>query len=73
MNRQWTIVAVAFVAAVAVDLALGATPPGFIAALGFVGCWVMVLGSKELAKRLLKRPDAYYAATDHPEVRDDAA
>jgi hypothetical protein len=70
--RLWLITFVALAVAVATDLALGTSPPGWVAVLGFGGCWLIVVGSKWFGKRLLQRPEAYWAETDHPEVRDGA-
>jgi hypothetical protein len=66
------LVAVALALSVAIDVALGASRPGLIAAIGFFGCVGMILGAKWLGKALLARPESYWAETDQPEVRDDA-
>jgi hypothetical protein len=67
----WIVTGVLAAAGVLADLALDASRPGLAIAIGFGGCWLIVIGSKWLGFRLLQRPEAYYAATDHPEVRDD--
>lgn len=72
MTRLWVATAAAAVAAVAVDIALGASRPGFVAVLGYGGCVVLVLGSKAVVARLLKRPETYYSGTENVEVRHDA-
>lgn len=38
--------------------------PGFYAALGFVGCWLIVVVSKWLGKVWLQRPENYYGEAD---------
>lgn len=70
MSRGWQIaLGVALVASLAVDL-LG---PGkeakhlwehdtFFAWYGLLGCVAIILASKWLGKRLLQRPEGYYAA-----------
>jgi membrane protein implicated in regulation of membrane protease activity len=68
VNRLWALVVAAFVAGVGLDLVVGASLPGFTAALGFVGCAVLVFVSKGVGKRLLKRPESYYA---DPVVEED--
>lgn len=70
------LVVVAFVFGVGADLALGASRPGLIAGIGFLGCVAMIYGAKWLGKTLLSRPESYWADTGQPEVqeevRDDA-
>lgn len=38
--------------------------PGFHAAAGFVGCWLIVAVSKALGKVWLQRPEDYYGEAD---------
>lgn len=38
--------------------------PGFYAALGFFGCWLIVVVSKRLGKLWLQRPEDYYGEAD---------
>jgi hypothetical protein len=65
-TRQLWIAALAGLAAmVALDLVLGATLPGFYAALGLFGCLLLIAGSKWLGKRALQRDPGYYE--DHPD------
>lgn len=56
------ITAVAFVAGVVVDVAIGATSPfpGYPAAIGLFGCIAIIIVSKWLGKLLLQRPEDYY-------------
>jgi hypothetical protein len=64
VKRILLLAAVAFAVGLAADLVVGATYPGLTAGLGFVGCGVIVLGSKWLGHSLLQRPEAYYADPD---------
>ena len=66
------LVVVTFVLGIGADLALGASRPGLIAGIGFLGCVAMIYGAKWLGKALLSRPESYWAETDQPEVHDEA-
>ena len=60
MKRVWPVAGVALLAGVVADLLVGADLPGFIAAFSFVGCIVIIIGSKRLGKLLLQRREDYY-------------
>lgn len=67
---------VLYVIAIGVDLGIGSSPTGFSATVGLGGCVALVLGAKWLGKRLLSRPDTYYATTERagpgqPELQDE--
>jgi hypothetical protein len=63
VRNPWPVVAVALVAGLVLDLALGLTPL-VTAATGLLGSVALVLGAKWLGSRLLKRPESYYGG-DH--------
>lgn len=44
--------------------------PGFYAAMGFGGCWLIVKASKLLGKLWLQRPEDYYGEAD-PDAETD--
>lgn len=60
----WLVTAAALVVGSLADVAVGADVPGFTAALGFVGCVLLVHVSKLLGKRLLQRPETYWTEPD---------
>ncbi len=48
--------------------------PGFHAAMGFTGCWLIVKASKLLGKVWLQRPEDYYGEADpHAEAGEAGA
>jgi hypothetical protein len=51
------------------DVAVGSSPVGFSAGVGLFGSVALILGSKWLGRRLLSRPEAYYAVTDEPAAK----
>ena len=61
MTRKLAVTAGVFLVAVIVDLIVGADVPGYDALLGFVGCVVIIIGSKWLGKKVIQRPESYYA------------
>lgn len=60
MTRVWPVAGIALLAGVVADLLVGADVPGFIAVFSFLGCIVIILGSKRLGKLLLQRREDYY-------------
>lgn len=68
MRRKLAVIAGVFIVAVVVDLAVGADLPGYDAFLGFAGCVVIVVVSKWLGKKVIQRPEAYYAEVAGPGV-----
>ncbi len=47
--------------------------PGFFAAFGFAGCWLIIFGAKVLGRFLVSRkPDYYEKFAQEEETRPDA-
>jgi hypothetical protein len=70
VRRVLLLSAAAFLVGLTADFVVGATYPGLTAAIGFLGCGVIVLGSKWLGHALLQRPESYYADPDVTEGLD---
>lgn len=60
MRRLWAVAGIAFLAGVVADALVGAELPGFIAAFSFLGCILIIVGSKRLGKLMLQRREDYY-------------
>lgn len=57
----WIVTAVAFGAAIGVDIAMDSSYlPGYWASIGLVGCAIIVVVSKWLGKAFIQRPEDHW-------------
>lgn len=68
--RTIALVVGALAVSVVVDLVVGVSTPGLYAAVGLVGCFGIVLVTKQVGKRLLLRPEGTRVGDPHP-VEDE--
>jgi hypothetical protein len=54
------VTGIALVIGLALDLLVGASPPGYGALIGFAGCVVIIVVSKWLGSLFLARPEDFY-------------
>lgn len=71
MRRVWLLIAAALGAAIAADLALGVSPPGLVAAFGFVAGVVLIFGSKALGAWVVGAPEDYYRDDDEEDTETE--
>lgn len=57
----WIVTVIAFGAAVAIDIAMASSHvPGYSAAIGFLGCVIVVVVAKGLGKTLIQRSEGHW-------------
>jgi hypothetical protein len=71
-RRALAVTAVLFALGVGVDAIVGYSPfPGYGAAIGLVGCVVIIVVSKWIGATFLERPEDYYPDDIPPDVQPD--
>jgi hypothetical protein len=70
--RPVPVIVVALVVGLAVDLVTGYSPfPGYGAALGLLGCSVIIYVSKWLGTAFIQRPEEYYPDDVPTDLQED--